>query len=242
MSKARSVGDLLGGSSHKTYAAMRVWKDSVEKPVRFVPLGATRAESKRAAARLWHNARRFERQTRGHALVGRRRDGKPCVSRQDGKLGRTGLVVLEALLFDFLNPSTGQLDPCYATIARAACVSVSTVARAIVRLKAAGVLFWQRRRSVHVGRGGRPELHQESNAYAVLRETAWKGFKAPAEPPPPDPEAWGATPPLPTALETHAELHRAGDRHQAQRALEDDPGDKLAAAVGRLNRLRDRNF
>jgi len=240
--KARAMGDLLsaGAPAAQSFAADKVWKNSARGRVRFIPLGSNRSESKRIAARLWHNARRFERQTRGYALVGRSRGGKACVSRQDGRIGRNGLAILQAFLFDFLNPTTGQLDPSYETIARAANISVRSVARGLQRLKAAGLLWWERRCSGAVV-DGRYELHQESNAYAVLRETSWAGFKAPPEAPPPDPDAWGATPPIAPAIERHAELHRAGDRIQAQRALEDDPGDGLAAAIGRLNRSRSRN-
>ena len=62
---------------------------------------------KRQAVRLYHDARRFERQTR-----------QP--GRQDGALGRNGLAVLHALLFDFLNYASGRLDPSYARIAEKA--------------------------------------------------------------------------------------------------------------------------
>jgi len=90
----------LGGK-----APWPVWAGSTSKPVLFTPM------SRRAAVKLWHNARAFERQKRqrGH---------------QDGEIGRNGLAVLHALLFDFLNHATGRLDPTRAKIARAACKSV----------------------------------------------------------------------------------------------------------------------
>lgn len=72
------------GAAAKTYAAWPVWSDSTTAEVRFQPT------PKQTAARLWHRARDFERRTR-----------RP--NRQDGALGRNGLAVLHALIFDFLN-------------------------------------------------------------------------------------------------------------------------------------------
>ncbi len=77
--------------------------------------------------RLYHEARRFERQTRSYG-------------RQDGALGRDGLAVLHALLFDFLNFRSGRLDPSIASIARAAAISVSSAKRGLFRLKTACVM------------------------------------------------------------------------------------------------------
>jgi hypothetical protein len=82
-----------------------VWRDSTTKEVKFQPM------PKRQAVKLWHDARRFERQTR-----------QP--GRQDGAIGRNGLAVLHALLFDFLNYKNGELDPSWAAIAVKACISV----------------------------------------------------------------------------------------------------------------------
>jgi hypothetical protein len=76
----------------RTYAAWPVWNNSTTKPVRDQPM------SKKQAHRLWHDARRFERQTRQPGF-------------QDGVLGRNGLAVLHALLFDFLNYRSGALYP-----------------------------------------------------------------------------------------------------------------------------------
>jgi hypothetical protein len=57
-------------------------------------------------------------------------------------------------------------------------------------------------------------LEQETNAYAVLPESQWRGYRPPPEPPAaPWPVTWGATPPLPTAL--------------AQAALEGDLAGKV---------------
>jgi hypothetical protein len=81
------IGELFAHSGPplpRTYAAWPVWHDSTPADVKFHPL------PKKQAVRIWHEARRFERRTR-----------QP--GRQDGALGRNGLAVLHALIFDFLN-------------------------------------------------------------------------------------------------------------------------------------------
>ena len=93
----------------RTYAPWPVWTGSTTQPVRFA------AMPKKAAVRLWHRARDFDRGTHqpGH---------------HGGAVGHTGLAVLHALIFDFLNHRTGRLDPSYAAIAAKAGVCVRTVA------------------------------------------------------------------------------------------------------------------
>ena len=93
----------------RTYAPWPVWTGSTTSPVRFA------AMPKKAAVRLWHRARDFDRGTHQPGQHG-------------GALGHTGLAVLHALIFDFLNHRTGRLDPSYAAIAAKAGVCVRTVA------------------------------------------------------------------------------------------------------------------
>ena len=85
---------------------------SVALPVKFTAL------PKKAAVRLWHRARDFDRGTheRGH---------------HGGAVGPTALQVLQSLTFDFLSHRTGRLDPSYAAIAAKAGVCVRTVASAL---------------------------------------------------------------------------------------------------------------
>ena len=85
------------------------------QPVRFI------AMPKKAAMKLWHRARDFDRGTRqpGH---------------HGGALEHTGLAVLHALIFDVLNHRTGRLEPSYEAIAAKAGVCVHTVATALQRL------------------------------------------------------------------------------------------------------------
>ena len=116
----------FAGSGPKTFAVWPVWSDSTTKEIRFQPL------PKKAAVKLWHRARDFDRQTR-------RKD------RHGGAVGHAALQVLHALIFDFLNYRSGRLDPSQATIARKANVCERTVATAIKRLRELGILNWVRR-------------------------------------------------------------------------------------------------
>jgi len=176
--------------SLKSYAAWPVWSDSTRKPVRFQPIG------KKAAVKLWHRAREFDRHTH-------------VPGKHGGIVGRTALAVLHALIFDFLNFKTGQLDPSYAKIAAKAGVCVRSVANALKRLRELGILNWVRR-CIEDWQDGRYTLEQVSNAYAVLPASQWRGYKAPPEPEAPSPDTWGATPPLPSQLDQAAE-----ESHQA---------------------------
>ena len=176
-----------------SHAAWPVWSGSVATPIRFVPM------AKKAAVKLWHRARDLDR-------------GTHEAGRHGGAVGPTGLAVLHALIFDFLNHRTGRLDPSYAAIAQKAGVCVRTVATALARLRELGILNWVRR-CAESWRDGRFVLEQETNAYGLLPESQWRGYRAPPEPPvAPWPETWGACPPLPSAL--------------AQAALEGDPAAK----------------
>ncbi len=191
-----------------------VWSNSARKPVRFTPM------ANRQAVQLYHEARRFERQTRAYG-------------RQDGALGRNGLAVLHALLFDFLNFRSGRLDPSIAAIANAAAISISSAKRGLVRLKAAGVVSWLRRCAEAIAADGRFQLRQETNAYSVRPASQWRGFvMAPSAPVPP-PLVWGASPPLPDALDLAC---RATSAHAMMAMLETDPADRLAAALAALGR------
>jgi hypothetical protein len=221
ISLSQTVGslfpDLIPPSPQSTYAAWPVWRDSTTKQVKFQPL------PKKQAVRLWHDARRFERQSR--------QPGK-----QDGAIGRNGLAVLHALLFDFLNYASGALYPSYATIAERACICERSVARGLTALKAAGVINWLRR-CVESWHNGGFILRQETNAYAVLPCSQWRGYVAPPPAPPPAPGTWGDHPPLPSLI-AQAVAARASIGTQERLALlESDPRDELALALARLGKL-----
>ena len=219
-----SLPPMAGGFSPAALRGGAVWpcrRDSTPKPVKFAAL------PKKQAVKLWHQARRFERATR---LPGR----------QDGAIGRNGLAVLHALLFDFLNFTTGRLDPSHVGIAKKANISERSVRRGLVALKLAGVVNWLRRcREEWID--GRFTLSQERNAYAVLPMTQWLGFGVVCprdrEAPKPAAGTWGDHPPLPSPIDAASALIRnGGPQADVLRELEADPTDKLAAALARLGR------
>lgn len=204
----------------QTRAPSPCWSNSTTKPVKW------RKVATDEAAELIRQLEDYERQTR-----------QP--GRQDGAIGRNGLAVFRALIFGFLNYATGQLDPGYKAIARMACISVRSVARGLVALKTAGVLDWVRRCTPRV-EAGRVVLDQETNAYGIIPASCWRRYRPspkrqPA--PPPHPDTYGATPPLPSAIEAAVIERRAGGGIRAMlRELESDAGDALAAVLARLGR------
>jgi hypothetical protein len=199
----------------KTYAAWPVWHDSTTKEVRFQPM------PKKKAVKLWHRARDFDRQTHIRGKHG-------------GAVGHTALQVLHALIFDRLNFASGRLDPSHADIARKANVCERTVRNALNRLRDLGILNWVRR-CAESWRDGRFVLEQETNAYALLPESQWRGYRPPPEPTAPWSDTWGATPPLPSQLDQAAEeAQRGGDIRTVLAMLEADPADELTATLAKL--------
>src|SRR3954454_5174999 len=202
----------------RSYAPWPVWRDSTTKTVKFMPL------PKKKAVKIFHKARAFERQTR--------QKGK-----QDGALGRNGLLVFHTLIFDILDYATGRLDPAIETIARKACISISSVKRGLVNLKRSGLLHWIRRAAETRDEQGRFCLEQDTNAYGIVPPSQWLGFFDPLpDAPPPHPSEWGAVPPLPSVIEQAAEEIRHGARKTALSILESDPGDEAAAALASFGR------
>jgi len=218
------LGALLGSTAiyagQKTYAPSPCWRDSTTKPVKWQRMTPD------AAKELYRQAEDFERQTRQ-------------AGKQDGALGRNGLAVLRALIFGFLNYTTGQLDPGYESIAKRACISIRSAARGLANLKAAGVLNWLRR-CTPIIEAGRCILEQITNAYALIPSSQWRGYRpSPKRRKPPQPEAgtWGDHPPLPDALTAAVTERRAGGTWRGVlRELESDPANALANAVASLGR------
>ena len=80
-------------------------------------------------------------------------------------------------------------------------------------------------------------LEQETNAYAVLPEGQWRGYRPPQEPSGPLPGTWGDPTPMPSVLAQAAlEGRQGGDLQAVVNALATDPKDGLAAALARLGR------
>jgi hypothetical protein len=178
--------------------------------------------SKKAAVKLWHRARDYDRQTRraGH---------------HGGAVGHAALQVLHALVFDFQNWRSGRLDPSYAAIARASNLCRRSVATALRRLKDLGIVDWVRRCAETRTDDGRFVLAQETNAYALMPSSGWRGYHDPPDPPPPAPGTWGASPPLPCVVADAIEERRhGGGMGSVLSILASDPTDGLAAVLARI--------
>lgn len=214
-----ATASLPGFAQSKTFAAFPVWAGSTTGEVKFSSM------SRKQGTKLYFAAKRWESATRGHVLNARGR-----ISLRDGAIGRAGLAVLHALIFEFLNERSGRLDPSYQAIAAKACYSVRTVARALARLKARGVLNWVRR-AAHYRDGDTWRLAQESNAYGIAGEGSWRGYKAPAPMPPPYADAVGKPAPV-GALGL-----QAGDGAQRMAVVLEGAGE-LGQAILRLGRRR----
>ena len=214
----RPLGALFARSGiplPRTYAAWPVWHDSTPADVKFHPL------PKKQAIRIWHQARRFERDTR-----------QP--GRQDGVIGRNGLAVLHSLIFDFLNFKSGRLDPGYAHVARMANISKRSVARGLAALKRCGVLNWIRRCENFIDEAGRYCRAQVTNAYGIIPPSLWHGFRPRPEPPAPEPGTWGDHPPLPDQITLAIDELHHGARRTALAML--DLGDETARALASFAR------
>ena len=206
------------GAVPEAHTTWPVWHNSTTAKVTFQPL------PKKAAVKLWHRARDFDRQTRRKGHHG-------------GVVGPSALQVLHVLIFDFLRFATGQLDPSYAAIARKANLCERAVADALARLKRTGILNWLRRAKPSC-EGGAFALVQDTNAYVPLPETQWHGYRPPQDPPAPAPGTWGDHPPLPPALDQAMAARRAGGRpDEIVRILDSaPPEDSLEAALARLGK------
>jgi hypothetical protein len=198
----------------QSYAPWPVWTGSTTADVRFAP------QPKAAMLRLLRRAEDLDAATHQPGQHG-------------GAVGPTALQVLRTLVIRFLNHRTGRLDPSYAAIAAKAGLCVRTVASALQRLKALGILNWVRRCAERRDADGRFVLEQETNAYAVLPESQWRGYRPPQEPPGPLPGTWGDPPPMLSAV---AQAALEGDLAGKVQALAADPKDGLAAALARLGR------
>jgi len=209
------VADAREGS---TYATWPVWSGSTTRDARFMPM------PKKAVTRIYHKAVEWNRR------------GK-IAGRHGGLIGNHVLMVLHTLIFDFLNHSTGRLDPSYSAIQRRTRLCRQTVAKALARLKQLGIINWIRRCREDRDADGRFALRQETNAYAILPPTQWHGFTDAPMPEPPHPATWGACPPLPSLLEQACTAAQEGDSMAAIVArLDADPGDAVATRLASLGR------
>jgi hypothetical protein len=215
-----SISAVLPGlSNSQSRAPWPIWHGSVAGPVRFAPV------SRKEAARLWHKARRWDRETR-----------QP--RRHGGIIGRTALAALYALLFDFLNHRTGRLDPSLDAIAAKAGCCRRAVIDALARLRDLGLIAWRRRCEETRDAEGRFRLRQQTNAYAVLLPSQWRGYRD-SEPPLPDPATLGAPERVPDPIEAAVAELTQGQHKASLVALEADSRDTLARTLATFGRAID---
>jgi hypothetical protein len=216
-SLAHALPRLPGFDSPKTYAAWPVWSGSTTAEIKWPKV------VKKAVVEWYHKARQWNAR-------------KEAVARYGGTLGSAAMRVLECLMFDFQNYHTGQLDPSYEGIKAKTGLGRSTVAEALKRLKLYHVIHSQQR-SAHHWHDGKFQLKQRTNAYVLLPPSQWLCVTLPLEPPPPDPETWGATPPLPDVTTQALEEQKQGGGIIAQiKILETDETDEQAAALASFGR------
>jgi len=91
-----------------------------------------------------------------------RTKGKGC---RQGALGHIGIKVFRALLLTFLDAQSGRCDPSYEAIAKRANVCHQSVANALSRLEATGLLTIVRR-LVREIENGVLKVRQASNCYS----------------------------------------------------------------------------
>jgi hypothetical protein len=130
----------------------RVWRDSFKKHV-FMPLPRKRLRE------YYRELQAFNIRTRG-------------------AIGGSGMRVAYELIEHFADPETGELTPSKKQIAARLGLCERTIANALDRLKAFGVLDWVRRCIDDVDERGRYQLKQISNAYSIKSPASWKVFKA----------------------------------------------------------------
>jgi hypothetical protein len=203
------LGDLPRGR-----APSPVWRDSTTDRPRFRPI------TKKDAGKVYQEAQRFERATRQ-------------AGKQEGALGRSALAVLHVLLFDFLSDPRGHCDPPKETLATRACMSISTVARALVKLKAVRVLDWSRQCIAEAGELGGVVWRQLANAYRLSPVSQWLGHRPRTPAPSPAAGTWGQPA---RVLDVIEEAAAATSPRECVTALELDPHNDLAAALARLSR------
>lgn len=134
----------------------------------FAPVRRRSGLKGRCEGVFWHPVRKADVR-----LILRAADRMELTGRLSGKrkgpIGHVGIEVLRELA-RLVNYSTGQLDPCYATIAARIRRSHSAVADALKALKHAGLLDWMRRYEDDPSQAGRrgPQIKQVSNAYRFM--------------------------------------------------------------------------
>ena len=170
------------GREPKTYAAWPVWSDSTTKEISFQPHaeeGRDAAMAPRARLRPADAAQGSPRRSRGPRRVA-------GAARADLRLPELPKRAARSVLCgDRAQGERVRAHGCQRRSSGCASSASSIGCGAAPR-------SW---------RDGRFVLEQETNAYAVLPASQWRGYKEPPEPPPPAPGTWGDHPPLPSQIE-----------------------------------------
>jgi hypothetical protein len=135
-----------------TRGIWRVWRDSYKKCL-LVPLPRKRLRE------YYRELQKFNMMT-------------------GGAIGGSGMRVAYEMIEHFADPETGELTPSKQQLATRLGLCVRTVANALDRLKAFGVLDWVRRCIDDVDERGRYQLKQISNAYSIKSPASWRWTKA----------------------------------------------------------------
>ena len=135
-----------------TRGIWRVWRDSYKKHV-YSP------QPRKWLRKCFRDLQRFNMQT-------------------GGAIGGSAMRVFYEMVEHFADELTGELTPSKQQLATRLGLCVRTVANALDRLKAFGVLDWVRRCIDDVDACGRYQLKQISNAYAIKSPESWKWCKA----------------------------------------------------------------
>jgi AraC-like DNA-binding protein len=200
------------------HAPYPVWSNSTDKPVKWKKIS-------RKDAKQWPwFAAELDRLTK---------KGNRC---HGGVIGPTALKVLQVMINEFLNFSTGRCDPSIKGIANRANLSPSAVHEALKRLAGLGILTWLRRCRDY-WQDGRYVREQLTNAYNFNPPQLWRtGIRVPDGPPPPLPETYRA-PYMPNVIDTAAMDSKAGgSMQQVIQTLELAPVRGVEAALALLGR------
>jgi Helix-turn-helix domain len=136
----------------QTRGIWRVWRDSYKKHL-LVPL------PRKTLRQYFRELQKFNMMTRG-------------------AIGGSAMRVAYELIEHFADEMTGELTPSKQQIATRLGLCVRTVANALDRLKAYGILDWVRRCVDDQDERGRYQLKQISNAYSIKSPASWRGYKA----------------------------------------------------------------
>jgi hypothetical protein len=161
--------DFIDASSRGIW---RVWRDSFKKWL-LVPL------PRKTLRAYYREAQRYNMATRG-------------------ALGGSAMRVLHEMIEHYCDDITGECTPSKQQLATRLGLCVRTVANALDRLRAFGLLDWVRRCIDDRDEHGRFQLKQISNAYSIKSPASWKGYRADKVPAQPKAAAAPAPSPAPS--------------------------------------------